>query len=532
MPSAWHLARRFALVAALAAAAFGGVFAQAGRQAVQAPAAPSPQIAALSEPGGYFDTDNLISNERSYLQVDPGAAARPACGAAPTSASVPIRTSRTSPTSVRRSRFIVDIRRDNLLLHLLFKALFAEARTRVEYLALLDRPVAAGRMARAGSRVDRGDRRRTSIGARRRTPLRAPRCDWRRVAALRRPALGRPTARRSTAFIGGSSRPDCRCSSTATGRAPQIDYPTYRDLLLEDDRAGRPRSFLASEDELPVRQVAAGARRVVPVVGDLSGPTALAAVGALLARTAARAALGLLHVERRVLPLPRRHVSRSSSPISTRLPRRRTRDRPQRVSAAAAPPACRATTARHCSSSIQQLLDGYARGQFRQVHRAHRSISAPVRARCVPCASMPRHAQRDSDAARRPAHRSRCLHGVLRRHVVECGDQGQAGRVGARAGHGLRHQFLRHARHRLVRTDDGDLQVLQDRARSADPGHAQRRPHAADDRAGLHLHRGDRGRSDDADPDDRWPPSPAPGSARASWRAGRSARSRSAWAAR
>jgi hypothetical protein len=31
--------------------------------------------------------------------------------------------------------FIVDIRRDNLLLHLLFKALFADAGTRVEYLA-------------------------------------------------------------------------------------------------------------------------------------------------------------------------------------------------------------------------------------------------------------------------------------------------------------------------------------------------------------------------------------------------------------
>ena len=28
-------------------------------------------IAALSEPNGYFDTDNLISNERSYLQVLP-----------------------------------------------------------------------------------------------------------------------------------------------------------------------------------------------------------------------------------------------------------------------------------------------------------------------------------------------------------------------------------------------------------------------------------------------------------------------------
>ena len=40
--------------------------------------------------------------------------------------------------------FIVDVRRDNLLLHLLFKSLFTLARTRVEYLALLlGRPVPA-----------------------------------------------------------------------------------------------------------------------------------------------------------------------------------------------------------------------------------------------------------------------------------------------------------------------------------------------------------------------------------------------------
>src|SRR5258708_32258356 len=47
-----------------------------GGAAVLTPRAqnPSPfaaQIASLSEPSGYFDTDNLISNERSYLQVLP-----------------------------------------------------------------------------------------------------------------------------------------------------------------------------------------------------------------------------------------------------------------------------------------------------------------------------------------------------------------------------------------------------------------------------------------------------------------------------
>ena len=33
----------------------------------------------------------------------------------------------------------------------------------------------------------------------------------------------------------------------STGRAPQYDYPTYRDMLLEVDRQGVRQSFLASE---------------------------------------------------------------------------------------------------------------------------------------------------------------------------------------------------------------------------------------------------------------------------------------------
>src|SRR5580765_8475336 len=38
---------------------------------VQAPATFAARITQLSERGGYFDTDNLISNEKSYLHVIP-----------------------------------------------------------------------------------------------------------------------------------------------------------------------------------------------------------------------------------------------------------------------------------------------------------------------------------------------------------------------------------------------------------------------------------------------------------------------------
>ena len=117
----------------------------AGARAPQAPGIPSTQqslgglIASLSEPGGYFDTDNLISNERWYLHVVPALRALAGkagdngvyLGVGPDQNFSYIAHLR--PTLA----ILIDIRRDNLLLHLLFKALFSEATTRAEYLALL-----------------------------------------------------------------------------------------------------------------------------------------------------------------------------------------------------------------------------------------------------------------------------------------------------------------------------------------------------------------------------------------------------------
>ena len=97
------------------------------------------RIASLSEPGGYFDTDNLISNERSYLQVVPELEAL-SQGAGRNGVYLGVGPDQNFSYIARlrpRTAIIIDIRRDNLLLHLLFKALFEQARTRVEYLAML-----------------------------------------------------------------------------------------------------------------------------------------------------------------------------------------------------------------------------------------------------------------------------------------------------------------------------------------------------------------------------------------------------------
>src|SRR5688572_13195192 len=101
-----------------------------------APGRFADRIAALSEPGGYFDTDNLVSNEASYVRVVPELVQRKIRGGA--YIGVGPDQNFTYIAAIRPSiAFIVDIRRDNMLLHLLFKAAFGVADTRAGYLSLL-----------------------------------------------------------------------------------------------------------------------------------------------------------------------------------------------------------------------------------------------------------------------------------------------------------------------------------------------------------------------------------------------------------
>ena len=259
-----------------------------GSQAsLQRPAPPrgSPfasQIAALSEPGGYFDTDNLISNERSYLDVIPDLRRAGLTGGA--YVGVGPDQNFTYIAAVRPSiAFIIDVRRDNMLLHLLFKALFQLARTRIEYLALLlGRPVPAALQKWPDARVEDIVRH---IDAARGA---APAADARARLAAAIDALGVPLSRADRATIDRFHRRfieeglDLRFQST--GRPPQRSYPTYRELIQAKTPDGAAANYLASEDAFQFLKTLHARDLVIPVVGNLSGPSALAAIGRVMER--------------------------------------------------------------------------------------------------------------------------------------------------------------------------------------------------------------------------------------------------------
>src|SRR5947207_9766707 len=89
-----------------------------------------------SEPEGYFDTDNFISNETSYLHVIDQLQKRVRPGGIYVGVGPDQNFSYIAHTRPMLA-IITDIRRQNMLQHLWFKALFAMASNRVEFLSLL-----------------------------------------------------------------------------------------------------------------------------------------------------------------------------------------------------------------------------------------------------------------------------------------------------------------------------------------------------------------------------------------------------------
>ena len=235
-------------------------------------------VGQLSERGQYFDTDNLISNENSYLHAVSdlrrlGVRGGAYIGVGPDQSFSYIAAIRPEIA------FIVDIRRDNLLHHLLLRALFLRAPTRIDFLALLHGRAAPADAKRwTGRGIDDlvryidGRPADSALVRRRRGEIAAT------IASFGVPltAADRATIER---FHGEFIRDGLGLRFQTHGRAPQPYYPTYRRLLQERDLEGRQVSFLASEASY--RQLREMQRRgaIVPVVGDLGGAHAIRAIG-------------------------------------------------------------------------------------------------------------------------------------------------------------------------------------------------------------------------------------------------------------
>jgi hypothetical protein len=232
-----------------------------------------------SEAEGYFDSDNFISNETSYLhvidqlqkQVKPGGIY---LGVGPDQNFSYI--VHTKPSLA----IITDIRRQNMLEHLWYKALFALAANRLEFTSLLvsrevprirsDAPLE--QILRAVGQAQTSE----TLFQKNLAAVRALLTDSYRLK-LSPADLKKIELVYRTFWDEGL---DLRFSSI--GRNNAFNYPTLQEMLLETDRQGRRQSYLSSEELFQQLKKFEAENRLVPIVGDFAGPFAFKAVGAFL----------------------------------------------------------------------------------------------------------------------------------------------------------------------------------------------------------------------------------------------------------
>lgn len=235
-------------------------------------------VARLSEPNGYFDSDNIITNEVSYLHVasqleKTGTRGGVYIGVGPDQ--------NYSYIAIIRPQmaFMLDIRRDNLLEHLLFKSIFAMSRNRLEYLCLLlGKPLP--------SDVDRWTGRPIAdiIAYLAKTPTDSS------AAAAAKGAGNDRIARFGIAldahdremldrYRGQFVLEGLETRYSSLGRNNRSNYPSFGQLIAETDRAGRQRGYLADEAAFQFVRAMHNGDRIVPVVGNVAGDKALRAIG-------------------------------------------------------------------------------------------------------------------------------------------------------------------------------------------------------------------------------------------------------------
>ena len=232
-------------------------------------------VTELSEPSGRFPPQ-LMSNEDSLLHVVPALKETVAPGGV--YLGVGSEQNFTYIAAVRpRLAFIVDIRRDNMLQHLAYKALFELSADRADFIAsLFSRPrppdldsesnVEALLDAYGSIPPDSGFHERT-LG---------------QVLDLLENGHGYPLIEADRASIARVLDAFSQADPTTLRGFGDNTNPTFAQLMAATDLDGRQQGFLASEENFRVVQDMERKNLVVPVVGDFAGDGAIAGIGSYL----------------------------------------------------------------------------------------------------------------------------------------------------------------------------------------------------------------------------------------------------------
>jgi hypothetical protein len=242
-------------------------------------------VQSFSEEDGYFISDNLISNEDGYLSVldkirDLHISGGAYLGVGPEQNFTYI--AKTRPAIA----FLIDIRRQAMIQHLMYKALFHLAHDRADFLArLVGRPLTGKNAPGAHSTLTQ------LLDYFERTPP---------DHAYFSSNLSEIERTIQTVFKFPLSRKDADLLARTVeffyadgtnlsfkfkyGRRGGFGMPSMRELIEQVDPEGNPGNFLAVAEDYQFVRDLHEKNRIIPVVGDFAGPKALKAIATYLRR--------------------------------------------------------------------------------------------------------------------------------------------------------------------------------------------------------------------------------------------------------
>lgn len=234
-------------------------------------------MTSLSEPDGNFRSDNLVSNEIKFQWVIPDLVRRVRPGGVYVGVG-PEQNFTYIAALKSKMAFIVDVRRGNTDLHLMYKALFELSSDRADFVSRLlsrRRPdgltstSTAAEIFSAFSMVDPSEQMLNTTLASIRHQLttvhRFP---------LTADTLARLEAIQRVFLLAGT-----KIQYSPYGSFGGTTQPTYAELMAATDEAGAARSFLANEPAFAFIKDLEERNALVPLVGDFGGPKTVQGIG-------------------------------------------------------------------------------------------------------------------------------------------------------------------------------------------------------------------------------------------------------------
>jgi hypothetical protein len=243
----------------------------------------------LSEPGGYFRSENLVSNEHTFQYVIPDLIRTVPKGGVYLGVA-PDQNFTYVVALAPKMAFILDIRRGNLLEHLMYKAIIELSPDRADFLSRLfskKRPDGIGAAATVDDLFDAFDGVETSealhaenvraiedqLTVHHAFPLSVE--DLQQIEGIYEQFYWEGPGLRYTVNMA----PVTSAPRFGFGRGFGGNFPSYEDLMRQSDTEGQHWSYLASEDRFAALKTFEEKNLLVPVVGDFAGPKALRAIG-------------------------------------------------------------------------------------------------------------------------------------------------------------------------------------------------------------------------------------------------------------